>query len=299
MVPAFPFLPSHRVRLYLAGLLLAAMPMSWAGVAQAPASGAGPLELTSALGRKLYGLPDDAAVVAARRALAGETRNAELALKLSKAQAALRQYKEAVATDTAALAVSPKNADLLLERGHRELGLRQFGAAQRDLERAAELSPRMLDAFYHLGLTHYFQAQFGEAAVALTKARDLASSDDSLIDCTAWLYVSLRRAGKEALAAEALARITPLVKNTEAHLFFYLQLLHFYQGKLTAAQVLPPPPKPPGDLESELSFNTVSYGVGNWKFYQQHDLAGAAELFRKVVQGEAWNSWGLWGRRRT
>ena len=61
-----------------------------------------------------------------------------------------------------------------------------------------------------------------------------------------------------------MARITPDVKNTEPHLYFYLRLLHFYQGQLTAEAVLPPPPAGPKDLEGELAFDTVSYGVGNW-----------------------------------
>jgi tetratricopeptide (TPR) repeat protein len=152
----------------------------------------------------------------------------------------------------------------------------------------------MLDAWYHLGLSHYFVGEFDQAAAAFGKARDLAKSDDSLIDCSNWLYVSLRRAGKEQEAAEALARITRDVKNTEPHLFFYLRLLHFYQEKLTEQEVLPPPPAGRDDLEGELSFNTVTYGVGNWRLYHG-DRAGATELFRKVVEGEAWNSWGFIG----
>jgi tetratricopeptide (TPR) repeat protein len=257
-----------------------------------------PLELTSGLGRRLYALPDDAALIAARKVFSDNPADAKAALALSKAQAARRQYNEAVATDTAALAqvhdASPLSADLYLERGHRELGLRHFAEAQADLEHAVKLNPALVDAYYHLALSHYFQGQFAEAAAILTEGRSLVTTDDLLIDYTAWLYVSLRRAGKEAEAAEALARITPAVKNTEPHLFFYLQLLHFYQGKLTAAQVQPPPPDPPGDLELELSFNTITYGVGNWDLYHRNPGA-ATKLFRKVVEGEAWNSWGFVG----
>ena len=254
----------------------------------------GALELTSPLGRSLYALPDDAAVTSARAALATDPKDPALALKLSKAEAGRRQYRQAVATCTQALATAPDNADLYIERGHRELGLREFAAAERDLERASVLDPSKLDALYHLGLAHYFQGHFQQAAVALDKARALAKSNDSLIDCSNWLYVSLRRAGNEAEAAAVLARITPDVQNTEPHLHFYLQLLRFYQGKLAADAVLPSKPTTPGDTESELSFNTVSYGVGNWKLYH-NDPQGAAALFRNVVTGEAWNSWGFVG----
>ena len=254
----------------------------------------GALEVTSSLGRKLYALPDDKAVNDARKILAADPKNASLVLKLAHAQAARRQYREAVETASAGLAFGPTNAELYLERGHRELGLREFKAARKDLEEATRLAPEMLDAHYHLGLAHYFVGEFDAAAGSFERARALAKSDDSLIDCSNWLYVSLRRAGKEQQAEQVLTRITPEVKNTEPHLYFYLRLLHFYQGKLTAEAVLPPRPAGPADLEGELAFDTVSYGVGNWRFYH-HDKTGAMELFRNVVKGEAWNSWGFIG----
>jgi len=254
----------------------------------------GALELTSGLGRKLYALPDDDGVINARKSLAADPKNVEQVLQLSKAEAALRQYREAVATTTEGLAFAPNNAHLYLERGHRELGLREFEAARADLEQATRLAPEMLDAHYHLGLAHYFSGEFDQAAASFDKARALAKSNDSLIDCSNWLYVSLRRAGKEQAAAQALAQITPDVKNTEPHLYFYLRLLHFYQGQLTAEAVLPPPPAGPKDLEGELAFDTVSYGVGNWRLYH-HNFSGAVGLFRNVVKGEAWNSWGFIG----
>jgi tetratricopeptide (TPR) repeat protein len=254
----------------------------------------GALEVTSSLGRKLYALPDDKNVIDARNGLAADPKNVERVLRLSKAQAARRQYREAVATTSVGLAFAPKNADLYLERGHRELGLREFKPALNDLEQATRLAPEMLDAHYHLGLAHYFLGEFNDAAASFERARALAKSDDSLIDCSNWLYVSLSRAGKQEQAAQVLTRITPEVKNTEPHLAFYLRLLHFYQGQLTEEAVLPPPPAGPEDIEGELAFDTVSYGLGNWRVYH-HNRPDAVTLFRNVVKGEAWNSWGFIG----
>lgn len=255
----------------------------------------GAFEVTSLLGRRLYAQTDDDGVIAAKKKLAADPKNTSLVLALSQAEAGRRQYREAVATCTKGLAFAPKNTDLYIERGHRELGLREFRSAERDLAHAAALDPKKLDAFYHLGLAHYFQGQFSAAAVAFQKAAALAKNDDSVIDCTNWLYVSLRRAGKKEQAVQALKKIGPDVKNKEPHLLFYLRLEHFYQGKLTEQQVLPPKPKDPNDTEAELSFDTVTYGVGNWLLYNNNDATGAAALFKEVVSGNAWNAWGFVG----
>ncbi|HEV2490264.1 MAG TPA: tetratricopeptide repeat protein [Candidatus Acidoferrales bacterium] len=255
---------------------------------------AGAFEVTSALGRRLNALPDDDAVVAARKKLAADPKNASLVLALSQAQAGRRQYREAVATCTEGLGFAPDNANLYIERGHREVGLREFARAQSDLEHAVSIDPKKLDAYYHLGLAHYFQGQFDAAAESFQKALALAKNDDSVIDCTNWLYVSLRRAGKDKEAAETLKRITPEMKNTEPHLFFYLQLLRFYQGAKTEQEVLPAKLADPNDTEGELLFDTVTYGVGNWHLYN-HEPARATELFKQVVTGNAWNAWGFVG----
>ena len=272
-------------------VFVVALVLSSIGFAQKPQ-----LELTSLLGRPLYALADDdGSINAARQKLAADPKSIDLILKLSKAQAAKRQYREAIATCTAGLVSAPDSADLHLERGHRELGLREFKAALQDLNRAVELDPKQLEAQYHLGLAYYFLRQFQSAAKSFGHACDLAKTSDSLIDCSNWRYVSLRRAGEKADAAQALSRITPDVKNTEPHLYFYLQLLHFYQGKISEQQLLPAKPAGPQDIEGELSFNTINYGDGNWHLYNNNDQAGATGFFQKVVTGYAWNSWGFIG----
>ena len=253
----------------------------------------GAFETTSLLGQKLYAQPDNDSIAAAKSSLSKPSASAADFLTLSKAQAARRQYQQAVQTDTEALTKYPENADLLLERGHRELGLREFTQAQKDLEHAVNVDPTNLDSHYHLGLALYFQGRFAEAATHFTHARDLAKSDDSLIDCSNWLYVSLRRAGRQDEAKEVLTRITPAVHNTEPHLAFYLSLLRFYQGQRTEQQILPAKPAP-GDSEAELSYNTINYGLGNWHLYNG-DKPAAYPYFQKVVTGSAWNSWGFIG----
>jgi tetratricopeptide (TPR) repeat protein len=254
----------------------------------------GPFELTSPLGRKLYALPDDQKLLDARAKLAADPKNVDAVVALSKAQASRRQYKEAVATDSAGLTQAPNNGTLLLERGHYELGLRDFTAARRDLKDAAKATPEVQEVFYHLGLAHYFLGEFADASAAFGKARELAKDADGLISCSNWLYASLRRAGKDAAAADVLKRITPQVKNSDPHAAFYLNLLRFFQGKLSEEAVLPPDGRKGADLDAELAFDTTAYGVGNWGL-THHQEKHAKELFSKIVQGEAWNTFGFVG----
>jgi len=280
---------------YIAAVAVAVIVLAGSGASsQSNDASQGALELTSGLGRKLYALQDDQAVIAARSKLAADPRNSILAVALSQAQAGRRQYREAIETCTKALESQPDNADLLIERGHRELGMRDFTAAQADLERATSLDPTKIDGFYHLGLAHYFQAQFDPAADAFRKALGLAPNNDDIIDSTNWLYASLRRAGRDTDAVQALAKITPDIKNTQPHYGFYLRLLHFFQGSISELDVMVPKPKDANDLEAELAFDTVTYGVGNWHLYVG-DPNRPKELFEQVVTGNAWNAWGFIG----
>lgn len=276
-------------------------PLAFCGLAlalvanpQPPA--AGPLELTSPLGKKYYALPDDKGIVTtAEKNLAANPNNVDLLLKLAHAQASVWQYREAVDTCTRALKISPNNAATYLERGHRELALRDFQRALDDLNRAVSLDPKNTDEYYHLGLAHYFLAQFPQAADSFRHAVELAPNIDTRINATNWLYASERRAREDAKAAQTLARITPNTTSDEPHTRFYLSLLRFFQGKLRESDVVPPqPPKNSNDLEPELHFDTVAYGVGNWHLYNG-DTAKAEDYFRRILNGRVWVTWGFVG----
>lgn len=260
-----------------------------------PSANAGQYEITSPLGTKFYSLPDEKGVVAAaEKDLAADPRNPALMLKVAQAQAAVWEDREAVETCTKALETAPENADLYLERGHRELALREFAKARADLDRAVTLDPKKTDAYYHLGLAHYFLGEFAPSADAFRHAVDLATDADGRVNSTNWLYASLRRAGKPKEAAAALVQITPEM-TTNGHSQFYLRLVRFFQGAMKESQVVPPEPAPGAtDLEPELQFDTVAYGVGNWYLYNG-DPAKAREYFERIVKGRVWVTWGFIG----
>src|SRR5437588_3046312 len=253
------------------------------------------LEVTSPLGRSFQSQPDDKAVVsAAEKALTADPKNVKLFLKLSQAQASVWQEREAVLTCTRGLAIDPNNADLLTERGHRELPLRQFDRARDDLKRAITLDPKQTEAYYHLGLAHYFLGEFSPAADAFCKGRELVSTQDSLVNFTNWCYAALRRAGRKEEAVKALEKVPPEMKSNAGHTEFYFNLVRFFQGLKTEAEILPPAPKDPSDTEAELTFDTVTYAVGNWHLYNG-DSAKAMGYFERVAKGRVWVTWGFIG----
>jgi len=253
-------------------------------------------EVTAPSGRTFYALTDPKRTVAeAEKNLSAEPRNPDLLLKLAQTQAAVWEYREAVATCGRAIRIAPEMASLYLERGHRELALMQFAEAATDLDRASALDPKTLDTYYHLGLAHYFQGDFAQAADAFQHSVDAAKKPEDLINSSNWLYASLRRAENTSEAAKALARITPDVTTSDPHSKFYLNLLRVFHGAMKEEDALPPaPPADGSNIEAELVYDTVSYGLGNWHLYRGEG-AKAQEYFRRVIAGDCWVTWGFVG----
>jgi tetratricopeptide (TPR) repeat protein len=254
------------------------------------------LEIVSQLGTRFYSLPDDKGVVAAaEKALASEPVNAGLMLKLAQAQVSVWQDQEAVNTLARAIALAPGNAELYTEKGHREIPLREFGKARADLDKASAMNPKDMAAWYHLGLARYFMGQFGLAADAFQHAVNTAPNTDEIINSTNWVYAALRRAGRTADAKKALEKVPADMTNTAPHTKHYLNLVRFFQGRMTESEALPPePPAGNKDQEVELPFDTVAYGIGNWHLYNGHPDK-AQEYFRRVMKGHVWITWGFIG----
>ncbi len=253
-------------------------------------------EVVNGLGAKFTSLPDEKGVVAAaQKTFEADPNNPDLLVKLALAQASVWQDREAVATLTNALALAPNDAAIYTERGHRELPLREFARARADLTHAAQLNPKDMAAYYHLGLAHYFLRDFPAAADAFRHAVDTAPTDDERINSVNWLYAALRRAGRTEEAAKALELVPPDMTFKEPHTRFYLNLVRFFQGRMTEADALPPePPADNTDQETELRFDTVAYGLGNWHLYNGH-ADKAQEYFHRVAKGHIWITWGFIG----
>jgi tetratricopeptide (TPR) repeat protein len=229
--------------------------------------------------------------------------NPDAIIWLGRRNAYLGQFQEAIDVFTEGIRLHPRDARLYRHRGHRFITTRQFRRAIADLERAADLvagQPDQIEPdgqpnarnvptstlhsniWYHLALARYLVGRFDEAAAAWTRARDAVANPDNLVAASAWLYVSLRRAGRDAEATAVLQSIRADLDVIENGSYHSLLLLH--QGERTAEQVLSP-------AGGTAAGSAVRYGVGAW-----HALHGrmdeANRLWREILEGADWPSFG-------
>lgn len=266
----------------------------WSALIGAMIAAAQPkFEITSLLGKRLESQADDKGVVeAARKALAADPSNVALTLKLSAAQASLWMNVEADATCTKALASHADSIELLTERGHRRVALRRFAEAKADLARAVSLGSKNPETFYHLGLAHLFLGEYAEASESFCdRGLPLAPNEDSKVNFTNWCYATSRRAGLKDKAEHAIAWVGAV--EPAGHSAFYYNLVRFFQKAKTEAEVVPVVAAG-SDMESELRFTTVAFGVANW-YLANGDQAKAKAYFERIVQGKVWGTWGFVG----
>lgn len=231
--------------------------------------------------------------------------NADNLIWLGRRTAYLGRYKEAIGIYTDGLQQFPKDARLYRHRGHRFITLRCFDDAIADFRKAAKLikgkpdeiepdglpnarniptSTLQSNIWYHLGLAHYLKGEFGRALAAYREAEKVSKNADMLVATTHWLYMTLRRLGREKEAAKAIAAIAnnlDVIENGD-----YYKLIKLYQGKLKPTDLLEA-----NQAANTLSNATIGYGVGNWFLYNGQ-RAEAEKLFRKIVTENQWASFG-------
>ena len=235
-----------------------------------------------------------------------KNQSADNSIWLGRRTAYLGRYKEAIGIYTEAIAKYPKDARLYRHRGHRFITVRCFDDAIKDFEKAAKLikgkpdeiepdglpnarniptSSLQSNIWYHLGLAHYLKGEFGSARKAFLEAEKVSKNPDMLVATTHWLYMTLRRSGREKEASATLAPITDnleVIENAD-----YYQLIKLYQGKLKPSDLL----SDTNQTANTLSNATVGYGVGNWFLYNGR-RAEAESVFRQIVLGIQWASFG-------
>jgi tetratricopeptide (TPR) repeat protein len=220
------------------------------------------------------------------------------------------RIEEAIAVFSYGLERFPDSFELLRQRGHRYLSVRRFPEGRADLARAAELIDGLpewiepdgpgnelpvpatsiqFNTWYHLGLAHYLLEDWSAAEVAYRRCSDwVRSSDyDGLTAVADWLYMTLRRKGDPAAAAQVLMGVADGLPD-EAFVEgpSYYRRLRMYRGELRPEHLLNPDRGSQVIHDLETLYATQGYGVGNWHFYN-----GAAdrarEVFTKILEGRS------------
>ena len=235
-----------------------------------------------------------------------DPKSADNIIWVGRRTAYLGRYKDAIEIYSDGIKQFPSDARLYRHRGHRFITLRCFDAAIADFETAAKLikgrpdeiepdglpnarniptSTLQSNIWYHLGLAYYLQGDFQRALKAYREAEKVSTNADMLVATTHWLYMTLRRLGREDEANKTVAAIRDdldLIENAD-----YYKMIAVYKGKLKA-----------GDLWNEISSNadnlsnaTLGYGLGNWFLYNGQ-AAEAEKVFRRVTAGNQWSSFG-------
>lgn len=225
---------------------------------------------------------------------------------LGRRIAYLGHYKDAIKVYTQGAEKFPDDARFLRHRGHRFITLRCFEPAIADLNRAAKLTKGKPDQvepdglpnarniptstlqsniWYHLGLAHYLKGDFKSALKAYREADKVSRNPDMQVATTHWLYMTLRRLGRQKEATKAVAAIKPdldVIENAD-----YYKLIRLYQGTKSSEELL----KEISGEASALSKASIGYGLGNWFLY--HNQRDEAEkIFRQIILGNQWASFG-------
>ena len=257
--------------------------------------------------------PDSAALVRmetqlaeARRESAARPNDPEALIWVGRRTAYLGRFNEAIEIFTDGVRRFPSDARMYRHRGHRYISVRRFDDAIADLRHAASLTAGKPDEvepdgqpnarnipigslqsniWYHLALAHYLKGDFDSSARAARSGIQTSNNPDRLVSQTHWLYMALRRAGKNDEAAAALIPIRDdfdVIENGN-----YYRLLRMYQAGVSAAV-----------MDSALTAGvrsasdaSLAYGLANWFLYSG-DTTRAFRAYEQLVAGGQWAAFG-------
>jgi tetratricopeptide (TPR) repeat protein len=276
-----------------------------------PSVARGPIEATSLLGRPLATPPitadakktGEANLAKAQADFARNPDSADALLWVGRRLAFLGRYREAIEVFSKGIARWPEDVRFHRHRGHRYVTLREFDKAIADLNRGVEIVKAKgladepeLDAqgvatdttqsnlWYHLGLAHYLKGDFEKALAAYREGmKTNGDSPDRTASMSDWLYMTLRRLGRNDEAAQVLEGVGP---NLPVRAYYvYWNRLRMYKGEITPEALL-------SAGGSEIDRATYAYAVANWYFVNgEKDKAKA--LFEKIVAGDFWIPFGF------
>ena len=205
-----------------------------------------PLPTLSDQSRKLY----EANLLEAKTNYEKDSFNIDVIIWLGRRTAYLGNYQQAIDIFSRGIRLHPTDARLYRHRGHRYITLRCFEKAIGDFTKAADLikgkpdevepdgmpnaqniptSTLQSNIWYHLGLCYFISGKYAEALDAYNKCLVVSKNNDMYVATANWLYITLRKLGKQEEAEKLLQTIPfdmALIENRDYH-----QVLLLYKQK--------------------------------------------------------------------
>ncbi len=243
----------------------------------------------------------------ARKVFVEQPNNPDAIIWFGRRLAYLGHFRQAIEVFTEGIRHFPSDARFLRHRGHRYITVRRFDLAIADFERATSLtrgkadeiepdgqpnarniptSTLQFNILYHLGLAHYLKGENRRAVAAYRKCLQVSKNPDRLVATSHWLYMTLRRLGRDREARQVLSPIIEgmeIIENTG-----YYRLLLMYKGAIQSESLL----EEASEGEASAASHSLLYGIGNWHLYNGR-TGEAIRIFRLMVSGNQWTSFGF------
>jgi len=292
------------LRVFSVFLLLVALPV---GPALADN---GTYQTTSLMGTKLYAPAEVSADMLEKLAQAkadymANPDDADAIIWYGRRIGYTGDYLSAIEVFSEGVKKHPSDARMYRHRGHRYISIREFDKAIADYLIAVELikgqkneiepdgapnargipvSTKHGNIWYHLGLAYYLKHDFENALWAYTEARNAGKLPDNIVSTTHWIYMILRRLGREEEAQQALDVITADMDIIEN--FSYYKLCLLYKGLLSYEDIA-------RDVGDSPQGAGMVYGLANWKFYNGRVGEALATMRSYTKESQGWSAFGF------
>ena len=234
-----------------------------------------------------------------------DSTNAEHIVWYGRRTAYLGNYKEAIDIYTRGMQLFPKDPRFLRHRAHRYITLRCFDKAIADLEKATEMilgktdeveADGLPNAFniptttlhyniwYHLGLAYYLKGDYEKALYAYNQNMLVADNNDSYVATLNWLYITLKKLGKNAEAEQKLQNMDPDIQVIENKDYRDILLMYRRNNEKSLLEKT--------NSQQSLGSATLGYALGNY-YLLKGQKEKAKEIFKAVVKGNQWASFGF------
>jgi tetratricopeptide (TPR) repeat protein len=248
----------------------------------------------------------------AKSKLVKDSANAEHLIWYGRRTAYTGRYMEAIEIYSQGISFHPNNSKFYRHRGHRYITVRCFDLAIADLTKATILFKDQVDeveedglpnaqniptgtlqsnTWYHLGLVHFLKGDYKNALVAFNECLEITDNDDMYVATANWLFITMKRLGKNKEADELLKSIKAemdIIENKDYH-----EILLMYKNNDDKKLIVRMDSFGEKTLtQDNISNATLGFGLANY-YLEKGQKKKAKELLEKIVAGNQWASFGF------